>query len=431
MSTPGRPILRPLLHLLLSLSFRKLAVLGAGRIPAQGPLLIVGAAKDAVLDPLLVLWASPRPIRCLARPSRFERKMEATLLEFFGFAPGISLSSPDGPIALISRCEHALVSGEALALFLDAGEDGAPAPAEVRIAAEALLGARVRGVHPVMVSVKWAGGPQFPKRGRGRLFFSFPLRWEEAGQPHPQIAALEAQVAGSVGGDGADLAWCQELELLEKAEPLAREATIGQEPRPDPEGASKGGFEERCRWAWLEFPVKFRSLVREAGSYFGLLEALGISMEEASREEIRVPDRTYFKLLFGIGGLPAALYGWAFHVLPFTCATWLAEEWAEERKGSYGVSLLWTSLSMLPVFYGLQAWALWHLLGGWRSLIFTAAAIPAGLWALAYAQLAEGTWRTASALIKYRLTGRLNRTARERRAKLLSALSPLLWIYRD
>ena len=431
MSTPARPVLKRLLRFLLSLTFRKLAVLGAGRLPARGPLLIVGVAKDAVLDPLLVLWASPRPVRCLARPSRFKRKMEAALLEYLGFTPGVSLSSPDGPRELVSRCEHFLVSGETLALFLGAGEDGAPAPAEVRIATEALLGARARDVRPVVISVKWVGAPQFLRRGRGRLLFSFPLKWEEAGRPPPQIAALQAQLALGVGGNDPHLTWHQELDLLERAAPLALEAANSQESLRYPEEAPKGGFEEKCRWAWLEFPLKFRSLVREAESYFGLLEALGISMEEASREEIRVPDRTYFKLLFGIGGLPAALYGWAFHVLPFTCATWLAGEWAEERKGSYGASILWTSLSMLPVFYGLQAWALWQLVGGWRSLIFTAAAIPAGLWALMYAQFAEGTWRTASALIKYRLTGQLEWTVSERRAKVLSALSPLLWIYRD
>ena len=431
MSTPDRPALRRALRFVLSLSFRKLTVLGAGRIPSHGPLLVVGAAKDAVLDPFLVLWALPRLIRGLARPSLFKRRMAAVLLGRFGFAPGPSPSSPDGPRELVSRCVHSLVGGEALALFFATTEDGTPASAEVRVAAEALVGARVRDVHPVVISVKWTGGPKFPRRGFGRLLFSFPLRWEEAVQQTDPLGAVQTKLGLSVGGGEPDVAWQQELELVERAAPLALEAAKSQEPLCRPEGAPKSGFEEKCRWAWLEYPLKFRTLVREAESYFALLEAFGISMEEASREEIRVPDRIYFKLLFAMGGLPAALYGWAFHLIPFTCATWLAKEWAEERKKSYGTLLLWTSLFVFPFIYGLQAWALWQLVGGWRSLIFTAAAIPAGLWALAYAQFTEGAWRTASALFRYRLTGQLGRAVQQRRAKVLSALNPLLWIYSD
>jgi hypothetical protein len=431
MSFLDRTVLRGLLRLLLSLTFRRLSVLGAERVPKKGPLLIIGAAKDAVLDPLLVLWASPRPLRCLARPSLFKSTTGAAVLGSLAFAPGVLLSSPDGPGELVSRCEHALVGGEALALFLSGGEQGSSIPSGVELVVGALLGARARGVHLSVVSARWAGAPRFPRRGWGRLLFSFPLDWEETGQPNQPPAALQTQLAKAIDEGEGDFAWYQELELLEMAAPLARELLKNREMLPDPPGAPQGGFEERRRWAWLEFPLKFGRLREQAGAYFGLLEALGISADEAARCHVRVPDKTYFRLLFALGGLPAAFYGWAFHVLPFVCSTWLARESAEERKRPYGALVLWTSLLVFPLFYGLQAWAFWQVAGGWRGLIFTAAAIPAVLWALVYGQFAEGAWKTARALVKYRLTGRLDQTLQERRARLLLALEPLLWLFKD
>jgi hypothetical protein len=429
--SPLRPgsVKRPL-RLLLAPFFSRLSVLGASGLPAVGPLLILGETRDEVLDPLLVLWASPRRVRCPVRASLFGAAGRSALLERVGFVPILPASSPEGAGESIARCVHLLIGGEAVAVLNGEAKQPAGDPSGPALAAQVLLEASARGVRPTVVTVRWSASPPFPRRGRCLILFSPPLHWDADARGSEARPALEERLAGALSGTGETFAWYQELALLERADPLAQEAAKDAGPISLPPDAPEGGFEERCRWAWLEFPPKFLKLREAAASYFGLLGALRLSPSEAGHPIAQIPDETYFRLLAVVGGFPAALYGATFHALPHAGAAWLAKEWAEERKKAYGTVFPWTALAVFPLFYGSAAWALCQAFGAGRSLAFIATAPPAGLWALIYSQASEGFLRTLAALVRYRFPGRLEREIAKRREMLRAALEPLLWLYR-
>ena len=57
---------RRLARLLVGVFYRRIEVVGAERVPAAGPLLLVANHGNSLIDPLLLLACLPRPARFLA-----------------------------------------------------------------------------------------------------------------------------------------------------------------------------------------------------------------------------------------------------------------------------------------------------------------------------------------------------------------------------
>lgn len=423
----GLGALRTAARLLLTPYLRDLTVLGARRIPSEGPVLLVGAAKDPLIGRLLLLAAGPRPARMTAKASRFRRALWSYLLRTAGFIPGASELTPDGRRELLARCEHVLVGGNLLALCLGEEQD-APEDTAEEVCAAALQ----RGLPLAVVPFSWTGLPTYPRRGKARLVFGAPFfpgtRGTSPVAPTSQeLRGLLSEAAGRL--DPQDPMW-EELEWLERARPLAEGALEEGAVSLPPDGAPDGALPQRYQWARLSAPLKLRTALRSARAYFSLGDALGLRLPAERAEERAVPDRTYFKLMLAAGGLPAALYGWLFLALPFWAATWMGREWSAERRRPFGSAVMAALCLAAPIVGAFQAWLLWEVYGGGAALFLCAAALPACLWALPYAGIRKGFFAVLLALIRYRLPGRLPAALDDKKADLMSALEPVLWMYR-
>lgn len=407
-----RRAVREAARLLLALFLKDLSVLGARRVPLEGPVLLAGNAGDPLIGRLLVLAASPRPVRMVARASRFRSALLSPLLKAAGFIPGASELTRSGREELLSRCEHALVAGGAVALFT--GEDLEPGR---DLATEACERLRSRGVSLQAVPFAWRGLPRYPRRGKARLVF---------GPPHPGEADPGQRAARM---DPRDSDW-DELDALERSRPLAEAHPAWPGEWAPPEGEPGATFLERYRWARLSQPLKLRAALAAAREHFRLADSLGLPADGPRQGPPAVSDRTYLRILLAVAGFPAALFGWAFLALPYGGAAWLGREWARERARTPGPSVLGALGLAAPALFAFQAWLLGEFLGPAPALLLSAAAIPAGAWSLLYSRVRRGVPRALADLVRYRLRGGLSRALGQRLAALSAALEPVLWMYR-
>jgi hypothetical protein len=400
-------------RLLLALFLKDLSILGAWRVPLEGPVLLAGRAEDPLIARLLVLAASPRPVRMAARASRFRGALLSPLLERAGFISGVSELAPKGREELLSRCEHALVDGDAVALF--AGEGPDPGQDLTKEVCERL---RSRGVSLQAVPFAWSGLPRYPRRGKARLVFGPP----QQGAADPGRWAVRL--------DPRDSSW-DELEALERSRPLAEAHPAWPEACAPPEGEPGGTFLERYRWTRLSHPLKLRAALAAAREHFRLVDSLGLPADGPPQGAPAVSDRTYLRILLAAAGFPAALFGWTFLALPYCGAVWLGREWAQERTRPTGPAVLWALGLVAPVLFAFQAWLLWEVLGAAPALLLCAAALPAGAWSLFYSRVRRRVPRALVDLVRYRLRGGLSQAVGQRAAALSAALEPVLWMYRQ
>jgi 1-acyl-sn-glycerol-3-phosphate acyltransferase len=58
----GFSFIRGLIRLLLEVFYRQVAVVGAERIPASGPLILAANHHNSIVDAMLLLAVAPRPV---------------------------------------------------------------------------------------------------------------------------------------------------------------------------------------------------------------------------------------------------------------------------------------------------------------------------------------------------------------------------------
>ena len=80
-------LLRALSRLLLAIFYRRIEVVGREHIPARGPVIIAANHHNALVDPMLVMAALPRPLVILAAAPLFHNPVIAPLLRLVGALP--------------------------------------------------------------------------------------------------------------------------------------------------------------------------------------------------------------------------------------------------------------------------------------------------------------------------------------------------------
>ena len=85
----------------------------AMQLPASGPALVV-ANHVSGLDPLLMLAASPRPLRFMIAREQYERRLLMPLFRWVGCIP---VERARNPRAALKAARTALAAGEVVALF--------------------------------------------------------------------------------------------------------------------------------------------------------------------------------------------------------------------------------------------------------------------------------------------------------------------------
>lgn len=112
---------RALTRFVLRLFFRRLEVVGAERVPPAGAALLVLNHPNALVDPMLVLALSPRPVVFLAKAPLFRLPVIGQLVRASGAIPVERAQDPGGDVsrnqAMFAQVQQALASDRCIALF--------------------------------------------------------------------------------------------------------------------------------------------------------------------------------------------------------------------------------------------------------------------------------------------------------------------------
>lgn len=404
--------------------FRDVELVGAERLPAEGPALIVASHFNGLLDPALVVLASPRMPHFLAKSTLWRNPLAARLLDFFEVLPVHRASEGDtaGNVDLFAACEAALSRGDAVALFPEGITHDEPRVAELRTGAARLaLGAwrgGVRGLRIVPVGLVYTA--KASPRSRALVRVGEPVALDdhrsadgasddEASQVRALTEVLRERLAdAALDYDDADVA----LVATRAAEITLRPADASRRWQP-----SIDDVERRAR-ALVAAPVDAQvEVVRRFIAYHDALALLGVADRDLVAGELtpRVLRRR-LTTLAAIGAVtPLALIGLVVNG-PAVALVWAAGQ-VRATPAMRGTARVLTGLAALPASWTLLRW--W--LGRRRELreptLLTAAAGPAcGLVALSLLERAHTL-----------------RTAREsaRRLREHQAILPALWAQRE
>jgi 1-acyl-sn-glycerol-3-phosphate acyltransferase len=199
---PGpRPWLVHLARTLTRIFFREIEVVGAERVPDEGPLLVVANHHNSLVDPALVLARLPRAPRFLAKSTLWKLPGLRVLLDAAGSIPVYRRQDAGEDTSrnreTFARCHEVLAAGGAVALFPEGISHDAPRLASLktgaaRIALEA--GARFAplGLRVLAVGLVFDQKGKFRSRALLRVGTPFEPSAEQALFAADPVAAARA-----------------------------------------------------------------------------------------------------------------------------------------------------------------------------------------------------------------------------------------------
>jgi 1-acyl-sn-glycerol-3-phosphate acyltransferase len=392
--TPIYRFVRGLIRTALGFYYREIEVAGAASTPAEGPLLLLANHHNGMIDPLIVIAASPRPVRYIAKEPLFRmpvlgwfmRKLEC-IPAFRSVDPGYS---KDKNGQLYAAAKDAFLAGGAIGIFPEGGSHTDPALAEFKhgaakmaLEAEGLAEFRL-GLRAQLVGIHFERTRLF----RGRVLVTF-------GEPQP-VAGYRDRFASDPRGAVADLTRdlrgkLSAMILDAENEEVARLSAVAERVLRD-DGESPG-LEERFR-RQKEVLRRYRSLRetrpaeveavrRLLRRYDQMLGAAGSGDRQvAARYRVgRALGYALKNTLLLILGAPVFAYGIALHAVPYGVARACAFLTGRDEDHRSSVGLL-TAMFLFPLWYlglALAGWA-WLPPIAWIPLL--ACGPPAGVIAL-------------------------------------------------
>jgi len=140
----GPRVVRALARGLLALFYRRVDVVGAGRVPPRGPVIIAANHQNALVDPMLLLAAIPRALVPLAKAPLFHHPLIGPLIRLAGAIPVtrrqdvVAGGSPDNE-QMFGAAAAALGRGEALLIFPEGVSQPEPTLMPLRTGAARML----------------------------------------------------------------------------------------------------------------------------------------------------------------------------------------------------------------------------------------------------------------------------------------------------
>lgn len=316
-------------------TFYRTTVAG-GKIPPDGPLLLVGNHPNSLLDPLFLAAVARRPVRFLAKAPLFSNPWTSWAVEAVGAIPVYRPS--DNPalvrqnVSMFRAAHDALLAGAAIGIFPEGRSHDAPALVPLRTgAARIALGARSqlgRAFPIIPVGLVFRNKEEF--RSDAHVLIGEPVEWDTIDAAENSGAAvkeLTARIDRSLRGVTLNLEKWEDSSLIATAEQIY---VAEHGPGPEP-----GTQVDRWRGA-----VQILSSARRAG------DADAIMLAREIRRHARALD------LFGLQ--PDDLHA---ETNLQTAAQWSARKIAlplEFAIAWLGAALFWPPYRLTALIVGLS-----------------------------------------------------------------------------
>jgi 1-acyl-sn-glycerol-3-phosphate acyltransferase len=200
-------------RLVLRVFYRRVEAAGLGRVPASGPTILVLNHPNGLMDPLLLLCLSPRPVSFLAKSPLFTMPFVSLFVKAFGSIPVYRPQDADADVRrnreTFAKARELLKRGGVLALFPEGVSHDEPRLMPLKSgAARIALGAASEGAVTIVPA-----GLTYEARGIFRSeallhvaepFTVEPIPLDERGEP-PRTAVKALTERLRVALEGATL----------------------------------------------------------------------------------------------------------------------------------------------------------------------------------------------------------------------------------
>jgi 1-acyl-sn-glycerol-3-phosphate acyltransferase len=368
--------------------FRRIEVSGAERLPRAGPVILVANHPSALVDPMVLLAAVPRPVCFLSKEPLFRMPVIGAFLRAMDAIPvyrAMDGADPRRNRATFARAQALLRRGGVLALFPEGTSHDDPRMKPLKTGAARIALGAAGGGEPLPLTVVPAG-LFFTDKGtfRSEALLSFgepvavqPAPPSETGEPLPADvraltrrleAGLSAVVLQAEAEEALHLAAAAERLFSGDGDPLAERAALRRRL-----------LEGRTRLAAAD-PEALARLTRRVAAY----ESWAALVDAPPPHGARLVPAAAAALL-----APAAALGALLHA-----PTWFAVDLAAQRIARDDRSMDATVKILAGlVFYPVTWVALGAVAAGWLGALggcWVAAGVAAcGVAAVAFAEAVE------------------------------------------
>jgi len=391
----GYRLVRALTRWLLKLFYAHIEVVGSEHVPAAGSLIIAANHHNSIVDAMILLAVMPRPLRVLANAPLFRHPLIGPFLRLIGALPvhrrkeAGNDADPSRNTDLFAATTAALRGGGAIAIFPEGVTQPEPALQTLRTGtARMLLDAEnaAPGLHVTLLPVGLVfDRPGTFRSGRALVLIGAPIATSDLSAGAAPARVLTDRLTAALRGQIIEADDRHTLRLLELVEALWREA----------DGAPKQT--NAARVGWLQRAMKtYRSLLdrapeetvafrRELEGYDAESEKAGLAAQRLSRT---YTFGTVARFVLGEGlsllvGAPLALCGIVLHILPYqlTAAAVRLIPHTDEEEATDKIA---AGIVMYPVAWLAEGWIAFALGGKLALVVFLAALLPTGFFALAW-----------------------------------------------
>lgn len=414
--------------------YRRVDVIGAERIPGEGPLIVAANHHNALVDGVLLLALFPRRLVSVAKAPLFSNPLVGPFLRLIGALPVHRRqeggTDPARNAGLFEASSSTLRSGQAILIFPEGVSQPEPLLMPLRTgAARMLLAAEADGVGPVTLLPV---GLMFHEPGTFRTGWALvsigePVETADCvalvrSSPEEAGRRLTARLGEAMRGLIALVDDRQTLRLVEHAERLWRQERGGEW-----DAIARADWRRRATRAYRYLnrhdPARLSRLRGRMERYITDLDAAGLRTAVLLKPPAPSVALRYAgaQLAALLGGLPLALWGLASHALPYWL-TWAAARLLRPSGDVEATYKLAAGVVLYPLAWIAEAWLLRRVGGGGLLALFLVLLVPGGFFALSWSERLRRLYRETRALLRLVLDRDLARHLAERRREILAEM---------
>lgn len=362
--------------------FRDVDVVRADLVPASGPVLLCINHPNNLIDSLLVGAILPRKVHYLATAALFRNPLVARFLTACGAIP--VYRKQDDPDKMdrnadaFAACFRALEGGRLVGIYPEGTTHSESRVQRIKTGAARIAldyQAAGRGAPLALIPVGITFEARKAFRGHVRVSFG------EAIPLGAYAAAYRDEPAKAVEALTTTIQWAMEAEILHVGRPerqdliravdeiyrsdlireLQEERGLGTR-QIDPLRLSRAiadaaaHFEERD-------PERVAHLWTAVQKYRAMLAAYHVRDQAVRARAQRPPARARLRRSWEASiGLPFFAYGLVVNGLPYLLPRWIARRTAR-KETDYATTRLLASIVAFPLFWAVEIWIVWRLLG--------------------------------------------------------------------
>ncbi len=366
-----RMAVRRVFGVTLRVFFRRIEVVGAGHVPASGPVIFVLNHPNALIDPVILMCLAPRRVSFLAKAPLFKTPVIGWLVRAFDSIPVYRRQDEDGEVdnrATFRQARAMLERGQAVAIFPEGTSHSDPRLKPLKTgAARIALGTALDGLQIIPAGLYYDDKASFRSDALvvyGPPFVVPPAELDQLGEASPEaVHALTRRIEQALHEVTFQADQAEALDLIARVSRIF--AATGEGP-----WSVADGFDLRRRMVagYNQLrevdPAAVSAIQSRVARYERDLAALGLAPEHYGPEDFSLAGSVRYALRSAASLLlllPLALLGTALHFPAYWITDLIARGVAGRDQDMPATIKLLAAMLLYPL-----SWIALGVALGWR-----------------------------------------------------------------